>query len=98
MFLPASNLNFANANEVLEAGLRAIEAGQTTIDLGSLLSVDSSAVAILLAWRRAAEKKGAALELTQMPSNLQSLTELYGVSALLHATPRAAPASAIAHH
>lgn len=82
-FRPALTLTFNNAQTVLDAGLRAIADGQTQIDLGDLTAVDSSAVATLLAWQRAARKSGKALTFKSLPANLQSLVALYGVGELL---------------
>lgn len=83
MFELAESLNFANAKASLDAGLQAISSGQTDIDLARLTSVDSSAVSVLLAWRRAAQAKSIALRFHHVPHNLQSLIDLYGVDALL---------------
>lgn len=84
MFQPASTLTVDNAKAALEAGLRAIEAGQSDIDLSQLTVVDSSAVATLLAWKRAASARGASVTFRSLPPNLLSLVELYGVADLLH--------------
>lgn len=83
MFQPAESLNVFNAKASLEAGLQAISSGQTSIDLARLKSVDSSAVSVMLAWRRAAQANGSMLHFYQIPHNLQSLIDLYGVDALL---------------
>jgi phospholipid transport system transporter-binding protein len=83
MYRPAQNLTVNNAKEALEAGLRAIAAGQTQMDLGELTVVDSVAVATLLAWKRAALKCGAELIFTNLAANLQSLVTLYEVAGLL---------------
>ncbi|HEV7618324.1 MAG TPA: STAS domain-containing protein [Burkholderiaceae bacterium] len=84
MFRPTLTLTVNNAQSALEAGLRAIESGQTEIDLAQLTAVDSAAVATLLAWQRAALERGSVLRFTNLPANLQSLIELYGVADLLH--------------
>lgn len=84
MFRPTLTLTVNNATTALEAGLRAVEGGQTEIDLSQLTAVDSSAVATLLAWKRAATERGTALTFRNVPPNLQSLVELYGVAGLLH--------------
>jgi phospholipid transport system transporter-binding protein len=84
MFRPVLAFNMNNAPAVLEAGLRAIENGQTEIDLGELTTVDSAAVATLLAWQRAAQGRNKTLAFRNLPANLQSLADLYGVTALLH--------------
>lgn len=68
-----------DAASALHQGLTAIAAGQTCIDLGGLRSLDSAAVATLVAWQRAAQARGASLQFTQIPASLQSLAQLYGV-------------------
>jgi len=85
MFKPSVSLTVDNASAMLEAGLRAIAAGQATIDLSEVATVDSSAVATLLAWQRAAKAAGRTLDFGTLPANLQSLAELYGVTPLLNA-------------
>lgn len=71
------------AGEVLRAGLKAVEGGVTTIELGGLQRFDSTAVAALLAWRRAAASRGVALQISGMPEGLQSLARAHGVAHLL---------------
>ena len=83
MYQPASTLTVDNANAALEVGLHAIEAGQSEIALSQVTGVDSSAVAVLLAWKRAAAARGAPLVFTGLSSSLLSLAELYGVTDLL---------------
>ncbi|HVL77559.1 MAG TPA: STAS domain-containing protein [Noviherbaspirillum sp.] len=87
MFRPPLTLTVNNAGLALEAGLRAIEEGQTEIDLGELAAVDSAAVATLLAWQRAARARGAALRFANVPANLLGLAALYGVDELLRPVP-----------
>jgi phospholipid transport system transporter-binding protein len=84
MFRPVLALNMNDAPAVLEAGLRAIANGQTEIDLSELTTVDSAAVATLLAWQRSAQSRSQTLIFRNLPANLQSLADLYGVTALLH--------------
>jgi len=84
MYRPAQALTVANAKIVLEAGLRAITDGQTHFDLTELSAFDSSAVATMLAWQRAAHNSGKTLVFNHVPVSLQSLCELYGVSTLIH--------------
>jgi phospholipid transport system transporter-binding protein len=84
MFQPTQALTVDNAKTALQAGLRAIEEGQTEIDLAALTAVDSAGVATLLAWRRAAEARQRPLHFKNLPATLRSLSELYGVSELLY--------------
>lgn len=83
VYQPRESLTAQNAETALQAGLQAIAGGQREIDLALLSNVDSAAVATLLAWKRAAAEKGAALTFHHMPANLQSLANLYGVDELL---------------
>lgn len=54
-----------------------------TIDFAGITGVDSSAVALLLEWRRHAMRKGKTLEFVNLPANLLSLARLYGVEELI---------------
>ena len=54
-----------------------------TIDFSAITQVDSSAVALLLEWRREAARRGKALYFVNLPANLLSLAELYGVTGLI---------------
>ena len=84
-----TSLTVANARMALAQGLAAIESGQDTLDLRNLEAVDSGAVSVMLAWRRAAQKAGQPLHLKNLPPNLKSLTKLYGVCDLLFDAPEA---------
>lgn len=77
------SLTVANAKVALAQGVAAIAAGKTVFDLGSVKLTDSSAVAVLLAWQRAAHKAGKHLQYVNLPPSLASLADLYGVDELL---------------
>ena len=81
-----TSLTVLNATDTLERGLTAIKAGQTAFDLRHVLTVDSVAVSVMLAWQKAARDLGRELELKNLPPALQSLTKLYGVCSLLFPT------------
>jgi len=91
-----SALTVDNATAALEHGLAAIRAGQTVFDLGNVVSVDSAAVSVMLAWQRAAAEAGIRLELQNLPASLRSLTKLYGVCSLV--SPALADSPADLHH
>ncbi|MEA5097624.1 MAG: STAS domain-containing protein [Burkholderiaceae bacterium] len=84
MLETALPLTLQNARTALAEGLRAIEAGQTAFDLSRVEALDSAAIAILLAWQRAARARGTNLDFHNPPSVLCSLAALYGVAELLH--------------
>lgn len=54
-----------------------------TIDFSGITGVDSSAVALLLEWRRQARRLGKRLEFVNLPPNLLELARLYGVAELI---------------
>jgi phospholipid transport system transporter-binding protein len=54
-----------------------------TIDFAAITDVVSSAVALLLEWRREAARHGKTLYFVNLPANLLALAELYGVTGLI---------------
>jgi phospholipid transport system transporter-binding protein len=99
MFRPASPFNANTARSLYETGLAAIRAGQTSIDLADLTNADSTAIAALVGWRRAALHQGSALSFANVPANLHSLATLYGVAELLGDAPAvAARRTDLPHH
>ena len=54
-----------------------------TIDFAAITGVDSSAVALLLEWRREALARGKQLIFVNLPANLLALADLYGVAELI---------------
>jgi len=83
MYQATFPLTMQAASATLAEGLRAIEAGETGIDLAAASAADSAGVAILLAWQRAALARGTKLEFHNPPAALSSLVALYGVEDLL---------------
>jgi phospholipid transport system transporter-binding protein len=83
--IETGDLGMANAADVVATGLAAIERGDAEFDLSGVERCDSSAVAVLLEWQRAARSKGLALTVTGAPPGLVSLATVYGVEGLLPA-------------
>lgn len=54
-----------------------------TVDFSAIIGVDSSAVALLLEWRRQALARGKKLVFVNLPANLLALARLYGVDDLI---------------
>lgn len=61
------------------------------IDFSSVTDIDSSAVSLLLHWRRESTRLGKALRYIHLPPNLVSLAELYGVDQLIHCPSQQPP-------
>jgi phospholipid transport system transporter-binding protein len=60
-----------------------IAGAHVVIDLAGVTEVDSAAVSLLLEWRREAARAGRQVEYRNVPANLKTLAELYGVSELV---------------
>lgn len=86
-----TSLTNQNAAIVLRDGLARVAEGEVQVDCAGLTQVDSSAVAVLLAWNRAAAARNLALSLRGVPAQLSQLASLYGVDGLLGLAPEAAP-------
>jgi phospholipid transport system transporter-binding protein len=76
-------VTIANVQSLLDEGARQIAGPQVTIDLAGVAEVDSTAVSLLLEWRRQATGANRVLRYINLPANLKSLAELYGVTELL---------------
>lgn len=85
MRIETSDIGMANAAEVAAQGRAAIERGDARFDLSGVRRCDSSAVAVLLEWERAAVARGLKLEVVAPPAGLVSLATVYGVDGLLPA-------------
>jgi len=77
------SLTVDEAAATLRAAQAAIDAGCREVDIGGLQTVDSSAVATLLAIRRHALAKGVDLRVSPPPAALAGLIGLYEVGELL---------------
>lgn len=83
MKLDVARISNDNVVGLLEQGLAAIRGGDLAFDLSAVKECNTAAVAMVLAWQREAGARGAALALTGLPANLQSLAQLYGVETLV---------------
>ena len=93
-------LTLASVTAVLREGRAVIGQGVRTVDLGEVGELDSSALALMLAWLREARQHDRALSFTNLPQGLTTIARLYGVADLLPASQAPgspAPASS-SHH
>ena len=74
----------ANVASLRAAGEAYIaQRGVSTLDLSRVTEIDSSALALVLAWQRGAAKVGRVLGVSGAPQGLKTLAELYGVSSFI---------------
>ena len=76
-------LTLASVAAELEQGKAAIAEGARSVDLAQVVELDSSALALLLAWLREAKRLGRDLAFTNLPQGLTTIAQLYGVADLL---------------
>lgn len=72
-----------NARSLLEAGCSALQPGEQVFDFSAVDAADSSAIAVMLGWLRAAGDAKSSIKFAHVPAGVSSLAELYGVTALL---------------
>jgi phospholipid transport system transporter-binding protein len=78
-----ATLTHESAKAALSAGLQRIAAGASGVDCSPLKQFDSSALAVFLAWERAAQARGTHFEIVNLPAGLASLAHAYGVDMLI---------------
>ncbi|MFN3885114.1 MAG: lipid asymmetry maintenance protein MlaB [Rhodocyclaceae bacterium] len=77
------DMTLENARALLAEGVLALKEGMTHFDLSGVGAIDSSGLAVLFGWLRAAQAVGREVKITNPPHNLKSLAEVYGVADLL---------------
>jgi phospholipid transport system transporter-binding protein len=58
-------------------------AADTKIDFSAVTNIDTSTISLILEWQRRAKKENQTIQLVNLPTNLISLTALYGVAELI---------------
>lgn len=76
-------VTLANVAGILEEGRRHLAEGVRAVDLGEVTEMDSSLLALMLAWMRDARARGGELAFANLPESLRTIARLYGVDALL---------------
>ena len=75
------------AHEVLQRTSGTAGQRDLAIDFSQTTDIDSSALALMMQWRREAEAAGKRVAFVNVPDNLRVLAELYGVAFLLDQHP-----------
>lgn len=79
----SGDMTLETARALLVEGVAALTQGEASFDLAAVAEVDSSGLAVLFGWLRAASAQGKSLRIANPPRNLLSLAEVYGVGELL---------------
>jgi len=76
-------MTMENAAALLAQGRAALARGALSFDLSAVTEVDSSGLAVLFGWQRAAQAQGRSIVVLNPPHNLRSLAGVYDVAGLL---------------
>jgi len=76
-------MTLSGATVLLAEGEAAIAANASSFDLAAVTEMDSSCLAVVFGWTRAATTAGKPIRLLNLPQNLLSLAAVYGVADLL---------------
>ncbi|MDP1613539.1 MAG: STAS domain-containing protein [Sulfuritalea sp.] len=76
-------MTLRSATGLLAEGEAAIAADAVVFDLAAVTEMDSSCLAVVFAWMRAAKAAGKSLSLLNPPPSLLSLAAVYDVADLL---------------
>ncbi len=79
----SGRLTMETIGALFDDAMQPLESKAWTIDLAQVEAADSAAVSLLLGWLRNAQSHGAQLSFINVPANLRSLADLYGVAAAL---------------
>ena len=79
-------VTLANVAALLDEGRRHLAEGVRSVDLGEVTELDSSLLALALAWLREARAAKRELAFANPPEAMQTLARLYGVEELLPTT------------
>ena len=81
-------LLMVNASGLFRTGLDFLRAGESEriFDFSSVEHADSSALALLFGWQRAARERGVAMRVESLPACMRDLAALYGITGLLPAS------------
>jgi phospholipid transport system transporter-binding protein len=76
-------VTLATAARLLDEGRQHLAEGVRAVDFGEVTEMDSSLLALALAWLRDARQAKRELTFANLPEALQTLARLYGVEELL---------------
>lgn len=81
--LVSGPVTLANVALLLAEGRRHLDEGVRTVDLAEVTEMDSSLLALMLAWLRDAKSRSRELAFANPPESLRTIARLYGVDGLL---------------
>ena len=80
----SGDVEIDNANALLLASNALTIADDATVDFSKVAEIDTAAISLILEWKRRAISEKKQLNYVNLPTNLASLTQLYGVADLIN--------------
>ncbi len=80
-------VTIGNVVALTKKGIALFDDRSLTIDLKKVTEVDSTIISMLLEWLREMRKKNRSLQFINIPENLKSLIQLYGVTEIIPISP-----------
>ncbi len=78
--LVSGRLTMETIGTTFNEAMQPLEGKNWTVDLARVEAADSAGVSLLLGWLRNAQRHEAKLTFVNVPDNLRSLADLYGVA------------------
>ena len=69
---------------LLEASKSLSIIDHATVDFANVTDIDTSTISLIFEWKRRAKKENQPLKFVNLPANLTTLTQLYGVAELIN--------------
>lgn len=82
-YVVEGNVTLDTVTGLLAEGLRVFEGERPLVDFSSARAADSSALSLMLEWRRQLKSQGRDIAFTRLGASLTSLTHLYGIADLI---------------
>jgi|WetSurMetagenome_2_1015567.scaffolds.fasta_scaffold67334_3 phospholipid transport system transporter-binding protein len=78
------DIEMDNANALLMASNELAIVDNALVDFSNVKEIDTAAISLILEWTRRAIEENKQLKFVNLPANLNSLTQLYGVADLIN--------------
>ena len=78
------DIEINNATALLAASQKLEMVSNTQIDFSKVAEIDTAAISLIFEWKRRAIAENKQLSFLNLPANLKSLTQLYGVAELIN--------------
>jgi phospholipid transport system transporter-binding protein len=72
------------ASALLDASKLLTLGPNTKIDFSGVTNIDTSTISLIFEWKRRAQKENQSIQFVNLPANLNSLTQLYGVNEMIN--------------